>query len=66
MPNDKPLIKLSVKDWTREQRMAIARVTGQALTNCAMGEPWSTDYWNKLLSYLDLTQKQLCKKHREY
>ncbi|CEG66634.1 hypothetical protein RMATCC62417_03177 [Rhizopus microsporus] len=60
MPNDKPLIKLSVKDWTREQRMAIARVTSQALTNCAMDESWSTDCWNKLLSYLDLTQKQLC------
>ncbi|GAA5796783.1 hypothetical protein HPULCUR_002158 [Helicostylum pulchrum] len=61
MTTDKPLIKLSIEEWTHEQRLAVARISAQALTQTApiLGETWSNDWWVAILKYLKLTQSQL-------
>lgn len=61
MTTDKPLIKLSIEEWTDEQRLAIARISAQALTQTApiFGETWSNDWWDAILKYLKVTQSQL-------
>lgn len=61
MTTDKPLIKLSIEEWNHEQRLAIARISAQALTQTApiLGETWSNEWWNAILKYLKVTQSQL-------
>ncbi|KAI9254675.1 hypothetical protein BY458DRAFT_480852 [Sporodiniella umbellata] len=57
--SDKPLVALSVENWNEEQKIAIARASGQALTQSSLDKPWSTELWNHLLAYLKLDQEQL-------
>ncbi|KAG1461792.1 hypothetical protein G6F46_004664 [Rhizopus delemar] len=58
MSNDQPLINLSVKEWSKDQKLAITRASSQALTQSSLGEPWSTNYWKAILTYLNITQEQ--------
>jgi hypothetical protein len=60
MPEES-IIKLSVKEWTHEQRISLARVSAQALTHSAtiLGESWSCQWWYDLITYLNVTQPEL-------
>lgn len=55
------IVKLSIQSWSQEQKFAVARVTTQALTQSApiLGESWSCQCWYDLLSYLNVSQKDL-------
>lgn len=64
MSNDQPLINLSVKEWSKDQKLAITRASSQALTQSSLGEPWSTNYWKAILTYLNITQEQFGKEQR--
>lgn len=58
---DKPLIKLSIQEWSHEQRLAVARVSAQALTQSApiLGESWSCQWWESMITYLKVSQQEL-------
>lgn len=55
------IIRLSLEDWTLEQRLSIARVAAQVLTHSApfLGEAWSQQWWYDMLNYLQISQQQM-------
>lgn len=61
MSLDKPLIKLSLPEWSHEQKLAVARVSAQALTQSApiLGETWSCQWWEDVITYLSVSQQEL-------
>lgn len=60
MSEEESLIKLSIKEWTHEQCLAIARVAAQVLTESAsiLGESWSNQLWDDVLTYLKASEKE--------
>ncbi|KAI7898976.1 uncharacterized protein BX663DRAFT_545973 [Cokeromyces recurvatus] len=58
---DSSVIKLSLTEWTHDQRLAIARISAQVLTHSSLvlGEQWSCEWWQEIISYLQVTQSQL-------
>ncbi|KAI8049136.1 uncharacterized protein B0P05DRAFT_575912 [Gilbertella persicaria] len=58
---DEPIVKLSLEDWSYEQRVAIARLAAQALTETAplLGEAWCEQWWHDMLQYLQVSQTDL-------
>lgn len=58
---EKSIIKLSVQEWTLEQRLSLARIAAQALTEstAVLGESWSSQWWHDLITYLYVTQAEL-------
>ncbi|KAG2200447.1 hypothetical protein INT47_011427 [Mucor saturninus] len=61
MSLDEPLIKLSMPEWSHEQKLAVARVSAQALTQSApiLGESWSCQWWEDVIAYLSVSQQEL-------
>ncbi|KAI8982208.1 hypothetical protein BDF20DRAFT_987148 [Mycotypha africana] len=55
------IVQLALPTWTKEQRLSIARISAQALTQTApfSGELWSREWWATILNYLKLTQPEL-------
>lgn len=58
---DECIVKLSIEEWTFEQRLAITRVAAQALTQVApyLGESWSRQWWYDMLKYLEISQQDI-------
>jgi hypothetical protein len=58
---EESIIKLSVEEWNHDQRIAVARVAAQSLTSVAplLGEPWSSQWWNDVIKYLQVSQQEL-------
>lgn len=58
---DECIVKLSIEEWSFEQRLAISRIAAQALTQTAphLGESWSRQWWYDMLNYLQITQQQI-------
>ncbi|KAG2197086.1 hypothetical protein INT46_003154 [Mucor plumbeus] len=58
---EESIIKLSVEEWNHDQRIAVARVAAQSLTSVAplLGEPWSSQWWNDVIRYLQVSQHEL-------
>ncbi|KAL7310136.1 hypothetical protein PS15m_010931 [Mucor circinelloides] len=65
---DESIIKLSVEEWDHDQRIAVARVAAQSLTQVAplLGEPWSSHWWNDVIKYLQVTQQELEGRYMTY
>ncbi|KAI9018711.1 hypothetical protein CLU79DRAFT_836988 [Phycomyces nitens] len=51
-------IQMSIDNWNHEQRLAIARVSGQALSlvDPIVHRSWGMTWWDLLLDHLDLSQ----------
>ncbi|KAI8876389.1 DUF726-domain-containing protein [Backusella circina FSU 941] len=59
---DKQLIQLSVSNWSQEKRMAVAKLTSEALryTTYSLGNSsWAAHWWSDMLAYLQLEQQDL-------
>jgi hypothetical protein len=59
---DKQLIQLSASEWSKEKRMAVAKLTSEALraTTYRLGNSnWAADWWHDMLAYLQLEQQDL-------
>ncbi|KAL0080658.1 hypothetical protein J3Q64DRAFT_1705489 [Phycomyces blakesleeanus] len=58
--NHKPTnpIQMSIDNWNHQQRLAIARVSGQALSlvDPIVHRSWGMTWWDLLLDHLDLSQ----------
>ncbi|KAI9252863.1 hypothetical protein BDA99DRAFT_548304 [Phascolomyces articulosus] len=66
--SEQPLIQLSATSWSKEQKLSIARIAGQALTSIEsiVQQQWGMECWFQLLAYLELSQQDLVAKPMTY
>lgn len=63
-----PAVQLSADNWSVEQKHAIARCSGQALSeleHILRDDAWPRAWWTRMLSYLQLRQEDLGKTHEQ-
>ncbi|KAI9489118.1 hypothetical protein BDB00DRAFT_845235 [Zychaea mexicana] len=59
--NSESLIQLSASSWNEDQKRAVARIAGQALTSIEpiVQQHWGRECWFQLLAHLELSQQDL-------
>lgn len=59
--DNETLIQLSAKTWDHDQKLAILRLAGQALTEIEhiVHDSWGRKWWTEMLDYLEITQREL-------